>query len=135
MFKYSALLIAASAVNTDRIYLQMSSDPICNSAGCTQYLHPEAKDTLSDAQLNYKVPHFGMDRDIQGSFENLKVAEGIVGHRWVDFGSKESKDKYTNPAKSVLYDMNPKLDSKIVDSINNLKNTEAVMGRKYEPFE
>ena len=131
MLKYSALLIAAQA----RILVQTSSDPICNSAGCTQYLHPESKDTLSDDQLNYKVPHFGMDTDIRHSFENLKVAEGIVGHRWTSMGTKENKDKYVNPALKVKYNFNPELDSKIKDSIANLKNTEARMGRKYEPFD
>jgi hypothetical protein len=29
--------------------------------------------------MNYGVPNFGMDRDIQGSFENLEAAEKIVG--------------------------------------------------------
>ena len=131
MFKYCALLIAASAINVDRVYLQTSSDPICNSAGCTQYLHPESKDALGPSDINYHVPHFGMDTDIRHSFEDLKIAEGIVGHQWKDFGTADSKAKYANAAKKVTYNFNPELDSKIKDSIKNLADTEAVLGRKY----
>ena len=131
MFKLIASLAATQALSIDRMYLQTSSDPICNSAGCTQYLHPESKDTLGPAQLNYHVPHFGMDTDIRHSFENLKVAEGIVGHRWNGI----DKEKYANPAKKVLYNMNPDLDSKIKDSIKNLADTEKVLNHTYQPFE
>jgi len=104
--------------------LQTSSDPICNSSGCTQYLHPEAKDALTPDQINYKVPHFGMDTDIRNSFEDLKVAEDIVGHKWTSMGTKENKEKYSNPAKKILYNFQPELDSKIKDSLKNLKDTE-----------
>ena len=109
MFKFCALLIAVQAINTDRIYLQTNSDPICNSFGCTQYLHPEAKDALGPDQINYHVPHFGMDRDISNSFENLKVAEKIVGHKWTSMGTEANKEKYSNPAKKVLYNFKPEL--------------------------
>lgn len=52
------------------------SDPICSSAGCSQYKH-KGKDRGYD--IDYAVPNFGMDRDIKGSLENLPVAEKIVG--------------------------------------------------------
>jgi hypothetical protein len=70
--------------------------------------------------MDYFVPHFGMDRDIQGSLENLHVAEGIVKHHWVGI----DKDKYANPAKKVDYNFAPKLDGDIVDSKKNLADTE-----------
>merc|ERR1712083_482172 len=47
-----------------------------------------------------------MDRDIQGSLENLNVAEGIVKHHWIGI----DRDKYANPAKKVMYNFAPKLD-------------------------
>jgi hypothetical protein len=84
--------------------LQLDSDPICSSAGCDQYKHPEKKD---DWDKDYFVPHFGMDRDIQGSFENLKVAEGIVGEK---FSDNFDGDKYKNPAKKVDYNFAPELE-------------------------
>ena len=40
------------------------SDPICSSAGCNQYLHPESKE---DFPKGYGVPDFGVDRDIIGT--------------------------------------------------------------------
>ena len=38
--------------------LRLESDPICSSAGCTQYRHP-AKDR--GYKIDYFVPHFGAD--------------------------------------------------------------------------
>jgi len=41
--------------------LNIESDPICASAGCDQYKHPDSKDNWP---MNYPVPSFGMDRSI-----------------------------------------------------------------------
>jgi len=73
-----------------------------------------------------------MDKDIAGSLENLPVAEKIVGHKWDSFGTEESKEKYSNPAKKVLYDFSPKLDGNMKDSLKNLSDTEGVLKHKYE---
>lgn len=51
---------------TDSSAIKITSDPICNSGGCTQYLHPKVK-AGSEWPVNYEVPSFGMDRDIQTS--------------------------------------------------------------------
>ena len=118
MFKV-ALIATASAI-------RLTSDPICNSAGCTQYKHPDSKEAKYD--MNYYVPSFGMDRDIQGSLENLHVAEGIVKHHWVGI----DKDKYANPAKKVDYNFAPRLDGDIIDSQNNLVATEKRLEHTYE---
>lgn len=77
--------------------------------------------------MDYGVPNFGMDRDISNGFENLSVAEGIVGHKWAGI----DKDKYSNPAKKVMYNFAPKLDGDIIDSQANLGNTETVLKHKY----
>jgi hypothetical protein len=69
-----------------------------------------------------------MDRDIQGSLENLSVAEGIVGHHWVGI----DKDKYANPAKKVMYNFAPKLDGDIIDAQKNLKDTEGILEHEYQ---
>merc|ERR1719499_1459704 len=50
-----SLLLASARVPKRR------SDPICNSEGCTQYLHPKGKDKYP---INYSVPDFGVDHDI-----------------------------------------------------------------------
>jgi len=90
--------------------IKIQSDPICSSAGCGQYKHPDSKEATWP--MDYGVPSFGMDRDIQGSIEDLNVAEGIVKHHWVGI----DKDKYANPAKKVMYNFAPKLDGDIQDS-------------------
>jgi len=85
--------------------LQLNSDPICASSGCDQYKHPDSKEESWD--MNYPVPHYGMDRDIQGGLQNLAAAEAIVKHHWAGI----DKDKYSNPAKKVDYNFAPALDS------------------------
>lgn len=105
--------------------IQLESDPICSSAGCTQYKHPDSK--TAGHPMDYGVPGFGMDRDIMGSFENLKVAEGIVNHHWVGI----DKDKYANPAKKTMYNFAPKLDGDIIDSQGNLAATEKKLDHEY----
>jgi len=45
----------------DETEIQLDSDPICSSAGCTQYKH---KKTPLGYALNYPVPNNGVDRDI-----------------------------------------------------------------------
>ena len=63
MFK--SLIMACMASSTLAITLE--SDPVCNSAGCTQYLHPK-KD---DFKKNYFVPSFGRDHDINVNLNSL----------------------------------------------------------------
>lgn len=48
------------------------SDPICSSAGCTQYRHP-SKDL--GYKINYAVPNFGKDHDIRHSEQSAVDAE------------------------------------------------------------
>jgi hypothetical protein len=49
----------------------VQSDPICNSAECSQYLHPKRKD---DYPINYSVPDFGVDHDIRVTQSNNDAA-------------------------------------------------------------
>lgn len=105
------------------------SDPICSSAGCDQYKH---KTTPRGYPIDYKVPNFGMDKDIAGGLANIPVAEKIVGQQWNNFGTEESAKKWSNPAKKVLYDMSPALDGNIRDSLKNLSDTETNLNHKYQ---
>jgi len=102
---------------------EMGSDPICNSAGCTQYLHKHKK---LPYPVDYPVPDFGVDKDIKDNHEDLKIAEGIVGKKW-DFKLKKPP---VNPAKKTIYDGAPKLDKDIIDSRTNLKDTETKLSHK-----
>lgn len=55
----------------------VQSDPICNSEGCTQYLHPKKKEAYP---INYGVPDFGIDHDIKLTKENYHNAQEERGH-------------------------------------------------------
>jgi len=59
------------------VRLGSKSDPICSSAGCTQYEHP--KKDLGYKQ-DYFVPHFGADHDIVTNNQNVAQAEAVLKH-------------------------------------------------------
>ena len=48
------------------------SDPICSTAGCTQYEH---KKKPRGYKINYFVPHFGADADLMDNHASLSLAE------------------------------------------------------------
>jgi hypothetical protein len=67
-------------VNTEtEANTKTESDPICSSAGCTQYKHKHKK---LGYDIDYFVPHFGADQDINDDFNSLKTAEDMVGHKF-----------------------------------------------------
>ena len=71
--------------------------------------------------MDYFVPNFGMDRDIQGTLEDTKVAEQIVGHNWTWKEKKKPKVvKYPGEERG--------LDSDMIASIDNLGTVEKRMG-------
>jgi len=107
-----------------QIATEAGSDPICNSAGCTQYKHPK-KDRGYD--IDYPVVNLGQDREISDHFTNLDMAEKIVGHHW-DFKLEKPP---LNPAKKTLYDYAPTLDKDMVTSAHSLELTEDRMNHKY----
>ena len=72
--KATILVAAASAV-------KLTSDPICSSAGCTQYKHPDEFTGKINYPIDYAVPNFGRDQDIEHSDANMKAAEEIHG-KW-----------------------------------------------------
>jgi hypothetical protein len=53
-------------------HLQLESDPICNSAGCTQYRHKKKE---LGYKINYFVPAFGVDSEILENKASLDLAE------------------------------------------------------------
>merc|ERR1712070_525697 len=107
--------------------VQLNSDPICSSAGCTQYAH---KKTPLGYDLDYFVPSFGPDPDMVGTRNAISIAEAMHAHKLI-MGTKESRAKYHNVAKDVNYNFAPELDSHITDSLKNLADTEGVLGHKW----
>merc|ERR1712238_429335 len=97
----------------------LNSDPICSSAGCTQYKH---KKKALGYKIDYGVPNFGRDNDINDNFESLKTAEGMIGHEF-QIGTDASKAKWHNPAKDVDYNFNPALEGDVISTMKNLDDT------------
>ena len=83
---YKTLIIAVVAL-TSTSAIKIKSDPICSSAGCTQYKHPKQETHDKD----YFVADFGQDKDIIDHKIDLEVAEKIVGHHWKWDDSKRPK--------------------------------------------
>jgi len=104
---------------------EVESDPICSSAGCTQYKHKKKE---LGYKINYPVPSFGRDNDINENFASLKTAEGIVGEKFM-IGS--TGDKYKNKAKDTDYNFNPALDGEVISTLKNLGDAEKSVGHKW----
>ena len=103
------------------------SDPICSSAGCTQYKQKKAS---LGYDINYGVPNFGEDHDIRDLKHNLAIVERDLKHKLV-MGTKESKKKWHNDAKDTEYDFQPLVDNDIRDSLKNLADTEKKQNHKW----
>ena len=110
-----------------RPHALMQSDPICSSAGCTQYKHEHKK---LPYDINYPVPSFGADPDMAGTADSIKIAEDLHKHELV--WDKDFKKKFKNPAKDVLYDDKPDLDSDMITTRRNIKRSENRLGQKME---
>jgi len=96
--------------DASNVMLAMQSDPICSSAGCTQYKQPEGP---AGHPMNYHVPNFGMDHEIVASENNEKIASALVGHSWA-FKTPESWEKYRNRAKDASYNFDPELSEDMI---------------------
>jgi len=103
--------------------MKLESDPICSSAGCTQYKH---KKKALGYDINYPVPNFGRDHDINDNFDSLTLAEGMIGHKF-DFPNA----KWKNPAKDTDYNFAPTLDGDMITTAKNLGDAEQNLGHKW----
>ena len=63
---------AIKQMESDFVQTDIESDPICSSAGCTQYKHKK-KELGYD--IDYAVPDFGVDHEILASHASLDQAE------------------------------------------------------------
>tara|TARA_B110000285_G_scaffold221619_1_gene274821 strand:+ start:151 stop:537 length:387 start_codon:yes stop_codon:yes gene_type:complete len=108
--------------------IQMESDPICSSAGCSQYKQPEGP---PQHPMDYFVPNFGMDKDIIATETDEKVASALVGHAW-SFKTPESWEKWRNRAKDVDYNFDPALSGDMVTSLDNMNNATQQYGPNYK---
>lgn len=107
--------------------MHLESDPICSSAGCTQYKH---KKKARGYKINYAVPNFGVDTDITDNHASLALAEDAYKHKLI-MATEKSKAKWANPAKDVDYNFAPKLDADVVNTMKNLGDSETNLNHKW----
>jgi len=80
------------------VRLGATSDPICSSAGCTQYKHP-SKD---GHKMNYFVADFGKDHDVKASEDSAEKAEATLGHTFTPKYDEE-KDEWVVPTAEAEF--------------------------------
>ena len=107
--------------------VQLDSDPICSSAGCTQFKHKKAK---LGYPIDYPVPSFGADPDITANANSISIAEAMHKHKLI-MGTPESKAKWHNVAKDTLYNFDPALDGDVVSTQSHLAGAEKTVGHKW----
>jgi len=108
---------AEDTLGKQMIQIGSSSDPICSSAGCTQYEHPTKK---KGYPMNYPVPNFGEDQGVKDAATSIQQAEKQTGikWKWVD----------TEPREITAYNTGRPLDSDIQASLKNLGEQESTYG-------
>ena len=81
--------------------VQIGSDPITDSTGeYTQYTHPTREKAF---KMNYKVPNFGADAEIENVHASIEGAEKSLGFKW--------NPVETEPGKIVEYPHGRPLDA------------------------
>lgn len=58
--------------------MQVKSDPINDSTGLTQYLHPKK----ATHPMDYPVPDFGVDHDVKSTLAHAAGAEESLDTKW-----------------------------------------------------
>ena len=119
----------AEAVSVERHHharslVSLGSDPICSSAGCTQYNHPSL-DKKSKWPRDYFVPNFGEDYEISASQKHMRDQEKIFGVWNLKNVTKNDMD-YRVPNFGV--------DSDILASQASLRSTEATLDHQWNPI-
>lgn len=116
--------------NAEKSDIMIESDPICSTAGCTQYGHPAPKDSTTEpppAAVDYPVPNFGKDPDMISTLNSIKIAEEMNTHKLV-MGTPESKAKWHNVAKDTLYNYAPALDKDVISTNKHIAEAEDKLG-------
>jgi|TARA_B110001450_G_C17410488_1_gene395550 hypothetical protein len=89
---------------------QQSMDDPCTGLGCAN-MNKHGK--TEKFKMNYPVPDFGADPDIETTKKSISIAEDVTGKQLI-MGTPESRLQWKNPAKDTKYDYNPKLDGDVV---------------------
>jgi len=104
---------------------ETGSDPVCHSAGCTQYTWMDSlRKKAGPPPVIYKTGQ-ALEGDIISTWDNLDVAEKLKNHEW-KFNQEiyDLKDKADAPVK---YDDAP-LDDDIINTQGHLSAAEKKLG-------
>lgn len=108
----------------------IQSDPVEGSIG-GQYAHPAPSPAQAQypppASIDYFVPNLGKDGDIATTANSIAIAEDMTHHK-LKMGTAESKAKYHNVAKDVLYNYAPALDKDVVSTNKHITDAEDRIG-------
>ena len=97
--KYTFVL--SMLAGADAVLIHIKDDPICNSAGCTQYLHPQEDKYPKD----YYVADFGLDEEVRASQSHEKAAEGTFKHKWNPKWDEEDEKFMDMPTASASFSL------------------------------
>jgi len=67
------------------------------------------------AAVDYPVPNLGKDEDLKTTDNSIAIAEEMTKHT-LKMNTPESKAKYHNVAKDVLYNYAPSLDKDVLST-------------------
>merc|ERR1712046_177458 len=109
------------------VQTEAMSDPICSSAGCTQYKH---KKTPLGYDINYFVPDFGTDPDNETTANSIKIGEEARKHKLI-MATPESRAKWHNVAKDTLYNFAPDIDEDMTSTANHLDLAQGMLGHNW----
>lgn len=108
------------------LYAQLESDPVCHSAGCTQYNWLEALRKKQETPPVLYPTGQALEGDIINTWDNLDVAEKIKNHEWKF--NQEVYDLKDKPDDSIKYDFSQKLDDDIISTQGHLGAAEKKLG-------
>lgn len=80
--------------------------------------------------MNYPVPDFGADPDIQNTLANEKLASGMINHKW-NMGSVKHFEEYRNKALDTNYNFAPDLDHDVKTTLKHADDAEDTTGKKW----
>lgn len=115
----------AQQANAGLSFIQTNSDP-CIGDSCSVYKLPKEP---AGFKKDYFVPNFGADPEVAGVMDSIKYAEKQEKHNLI-MGTPESRAKWKNVAKlpGNRYDMEPKLDSDVINTNQNIASAEDKLG-------
>ena len=105
----------------------VDSDPICSSAGCVR-----ADIVKKTHPMDYFVPNFGRDKNINETWASLDWAENSLKHHWVPT-YKEDVKKDEHPMNYKVPDFG--LDEDVVDTLEHVKNEEKRLKHSWKPVQ